>query len=413
MRFPLVLIVILLILGGFLVFRQLTRNQFDLPKGETVPLESLVSEDNQDEIVSLEGGSNDDTESLTSFGPIKSNRQIFVTDRVKHNIPLNEIISGGPPKDGIPAIDNPKFISITEASGFIRDEEPGLGLVIKGEARFYPYLILVWHEIVNDTIQGEPVLVTYCPLCATGIVFERKIPTTGEVTTFGTSGKLWQSNLLMYNRTKKGEEDKESLWSQVLGEAVVGEFTGTRLRIVLSDTIRFGEWKKLHSDTRVLSRDTGTTRPYGSNPYGDYFTSGGTIFPVANQDGRLEAKDFVLGVEINNNFKAYESGAVARAGVINDELGNIKLLVVKQPGTSFGIQEAGVVRIFERTLDGKTYSFELKNGILFDKETNSQWNFEGEAVSGPLKGSKFTQVPYIPGFWFSWVAVHPDTELFK
>ena len=398
MRLSLILLIIIVGLAGFVIFRGVTRDTFELPKGEAVPLE-------------ISG--NDGQKKPISFGSITSNRQIFVTDGVKHNIPLDEIISGGPPKDGIPPIDNPKFVSVKEAGNFLDDEEPGLGVVIKGEARFYPYQILVWHEITNDTIQGEPVLVTYCPLCATGITFERKISTTGEVTTFGTSGKLWQSNLLMYNRTKTGEEDKESLWSQVLGEAVVGEFTGTKLRIIISDTIRFGDWKKLHPDTKVLSRDTGSSRPYGTDPYGDYYTSGSIIFPLANQDDRLELKDFVLGIEINNKFKAYESQATARAGVINDELANTKILVVHQPETNTGVQEAGVVRMFERTLDGQTYSFEIKNNLLFDKETNSQWTFNGEAVSGSLKGSQLKSVSYIPGFWFSWVAVHPETELFK
>ena len=398
MRLSLILLIIVVGLAGFVIFRRITRNDFELPKGEAVPLE-----------MSGNGGQ----ENPISFGSITSNRQIFVTDGVKHSILLDEIISGGPPKDGIPAIDNPKFVSVKEAGNFLGDEEPGLGVVIKGEARFYPYQILVWHEIVNDTIQGEPVLITYCPLCATGITFERKIPATGEVTTFGTSGKLWQSNLLMYNRTKTGEEDKESLWSQVLGEAVVGEFTGIKLRILLSDTVRFGDWKKFNPNTKVLSQDTGSPRPYGNNPYGDYFTGGGALFPVANEDGRLEPKDFVLGIEINDKFKAYENRAVAKAGVINDELANVKILVVKQPETNTGVQEAGVVRMFERTLDGQTYSFELKNNLLFDKETGSQWTFNGEAVNGSLKGSQLKSVSYIPGFWFSWVAVHPETELFK
>lgn len=150
----------------------------------------------------------------------------------KHSIPLGEIKSGGPPKDGIPSIDKPNFISIKEAEGFLKESDPGIAINIEGEKRFYPFKILVWHEIVNDMIKGKRVLVTYCPLCLTGIVFDPVVK--GERVEFGVSGKLWNSNLLMYDRKT------DSLWSQVLGEAVVGEMVGTKLAVVPSDIIQFG-----------------------------------------------------------------------------------------------------------------------------------------------------------------------------
>ena len=142
-----------------------------------------------------------------------SSRKIFVTEDVKHSIPLDEIRGGGPPKDGIPSVDAPKFISIKEADAFLDDtSDIMLGIEVKGEARFYPYQILVWHEIVNDTIQDEPVLVTYCPLCATGVAFDRRVD--GEAREFGVSGLLWESNLLMYNRTPGA--GKETIWARFL-----------------------------------------------------------------------------------------------------------------------------------------------------------------------------------------------------
>lgn len=287
-------------------------------------------------------------------------RQVQTTDGVLHSIPLDEILSGGPGKDGIPSIDAPKFLSASDAT-YLNDFDPGVGLTVEGESRFYPYRILVWHEIVNDTVQGKPVLVTYCPLCATGIVFKREV--RGETQEFGVSGKLWQSNLLMYNRTKSA--DDESLWSQVLGEAVVGVHTGEKLNVISSDIVRWGEWKKLHPDTRALSTDTGTRRDYSRDPYGDYYTSESVSFGANFRDTRLHPKTLVHGIEIGGAYKAYPDDAFERNGELDDTLSGKKIHATKSP--------AGEVRF---TADSESL------------------------VS-------------IPGFWFSWLAVHPSTELYQ
>lgn len=354
---------------GVVVF--LTRGeQFEIPRGETVPLgetgtamkETEDSEENvSDEMVEKETTSG----SLSTVGGAAtlptSNREIFVTDGVKHSIPLGEILSGGPPKDGIPSIDDPKFISITEADEFLASDDVGLGVVHKGEARFYPFQILVWHEIVNDTIAGDPVLVTYCPLCATGITFDRKVD--GVATEFGVSGRLWQSNLLMYNRS--ADPDDESLWSQVLGEAVLGEFTGTRLAVVSSDTVRWGDWKKNHPDTTALSRDTGSVRAYGADPYGDYYTNERVSFGATFNDDRLHPKEFVLGVEIGGQYKAYVADQLPEGTTVDSFAG--KTITIEK-------SDIGEVRMFVGT--------------------------ERESLA------------HIDGFWFSWVAVHPETALY-
>tara|TARA_B100000745_G_scaffold300509_1_gene254847 strand:- start:14631 stop:15626 length:996 start_codon:yes stop_codon:yes gene_type:complete len=282
--------------------------------------------------------------------------EINTTDGTKHSIPLNEILSGGPPKDGIPSIDDPKFLSVEDA-GFLGGSDVGLGLSINGEDRFYPYQILVWHEIVNDTVGDTPVLVTYCPLCATGIVFEREVK--GEEQEFGVSGRLWQSNLLMYNR---GEE--ESLWSQVLGEAVVGEHTGEKLAVVRSSTVRWEDWKREHPGTKVLSKDTGAVRVYGQDPYGDYYTNESVSFGASFNDTRLHPKAFVLGIEVQNQFKAYHKDALPE-GETKDSFAGVEVVI-------------------------------SKNSI-------------GE-VSMSIAGE---ELPYVGGFWFSWLAVHEETELYK
>lgn len=339
---------IVVIVAAFLFLQQ--RSGFDIPQGEAVPLEE-----------SELGGNQEISNEITPMGFQTSSRQISVTDGVKHSIPTEDILSGGPGKDGIPSIDNPKFISLTEADEFLDLESIGLGFVWKGEARFYPYQILVWHELVNDTVQGDPVLITYCPLCATGVVFERKV--NGQAAEFGVSGLLWQSNLLMYNRTSN--PDNESLWSQVLGEAVLGEDTGAILKVLSADTVKYGAWKQAHPDTSVLSRDTGTLRSYGSDPYGNYYTDETVGFGATFNDDRLHPKEFVLGVEIAGQFKAYRETAI-RAGTTTDNFAGQELTITKD--------ETGTVRIKDE---------------------------QGE------------EVRIIAGFWFSWLAVHPETELYK
>jgi len=351
MKWYIIFIIVAVFLGGLWVYRQ--SNQFKLPKGETV---SFTTGE-----VWESGAGGDLKKNNTKI--MKSDRKIFITDGVKHSVPLDEILGGGPPKDGIPSIDDPQFVSIDGVEDFLNDDSIGLGISLNGEARFYPYQILVWHEIVNDSIGGTPILVSYCPLCATAIVFSPIVD--GDVQEFGTSGKLWQSNLVMYNRT--GDESTESLWSQVLGEAILGGATGEKLEIIPSDTIKLGQWKDRYPDTKVLSRDTGALRSYGTDPYGDYYTSAGTIFPTsATGDNRLHPKTLVIGVEINGKFKAYEKDNIPEGEMVDIIAGENEITITKN--------ETGQV------------------GVV-DNNTGNE-------------------IPIIAGFWFSWLAVHPDTELY-
>jgi hypothetical protein len=181
------------------------------------------------------------------------------TDFTKHSVPLDEIISGGPPKDGIPSIDDPKFVPVAEAE--LPDREPVIGLIVDGDARAYPLRILIWHEIVNDVIGSVPVAVTYCPLCNTGLVFDRRVG--DRVLEFGTTGKLRHSDLVMYDRTT------ESWWQQFLGEAIVGELTGTQLTILPARLESFAGFKERAPDGRVQVPRS-DARGYGANPYVGY-----------------------------------------------------------------------------------------------------------------------------------------------
>lgn len=337
------ILIVVVLVGGFFVWQKFIRGQIRLPKGETMTEIIVVKEVGEEQ------------------GQTKT---IMVTDNVKHSIPLTEIRSGGPPKDGIPSIDAPKFISPSEASAWLDDSDPGIAFSRGNTHRFYPYQILVWHEIVNDTVEGERVLVSYCPLCLTGFVFDPLVK--NERVAFGTSGKLWKSNLVMYDRKT------DSLWSQILGEAILGEATGTKLQLLPSDQVRFGDWRAAHPDGQVLSRDTGATRFYGSNPYGGYFSVTNLALSLAgNRDTRLPNDALIFGIVVNDHAKAYHIDAVRQKGEVVDEFQG-KQFVLKHD------QKLDAVRVYERLPDGN------------------------EARINPFSS-----------FWFSWAVAHPETELFK
>ncbi len=316
----------------------------------------------------------------------------------KHIVPLNEIVGGGPPQDGIPSIDDPKFVSVAEANQFLQEADQVVGLDINGDIRAYPLQILVWHEIVNDNVGGTPVAVTYCPLCFTNQVFKRTLD--GQTVQFGTSGKLYNSNLVMYDRTSN------SLWSQALGQAIVGEYAGVKLERIPFDVASWKDWKRLYPDTKVLSRDTGSTRPYGADPYGDYYTNGDLFFPVSNKDNRLGLKEIIVGLENAGQYKAYKLQQIEDSKVINDRIGNNSVAL-------FSLHPF-MVRVFDTTVNAQKLEFQFdKNASkITDKQTGSEWNFDGIATAGSLKGKQLMRLPFDEGFWFEWVAFHPETKLY-
>lgn len=320
-----------------------------------------------------------------------------------HMIPLDEIRSGGPPKDGIPSIDVPKFI---DASGWddlrYRTDLLVLGIEVAGKRRAYPFQVMVWHELVNDTFEGVPILASYCPLCGSAIAFVREIDAGNgpEAVEFGVSGKLYNSDMLMYDRKT------DSYWSQLTGTAVVGELTGRRLEIYPSELLPWADWMAAYPDSEVLTRETGHNRDYDNLPYAGYDESSSIWFPVTETDDRLHEKTRVTGVELSlTNFGAYPDEIVAEHGPINDELSGEPLLVFANP-----LSGDNVV-VFRRSVDGRTLTFVEGDGFLTDDETGSQWNYDGLAVSGELEGAQMEAVPTIKGFWFAWFAFHQQTEL--
>jgi len=320
---------------------------------------------------------------------------LMETNGIKHNIPLDKIKGGGPPKDGIPSIDNPVFANVPD-SQFMSDSDTVIGLEINGETKAYPIFILVWHEIINDKVGGIPVAVTYCPLCYTNQVFERLID--GQEVEFGTSGKLYNSNLLMYDRLT------ESYWSQALGIAVKGELTGYELNLIPFDVITWGDWKKLHPDTVVLTTDTGYIRSYATDPYGNYYTEPRIMFPVEHSDDRMHPKEIIIGFNQDHIYKAYKQNDIELNIIINDSIGETPVMLISLYSENS--------RAFERTINELVLNFEYVDGKILDLQTNSEWNYDGLSISGEYRGVQLKRMPIEPGFWFEWFAFHPQTLVY-
>ena len=343
--------------------------------------------------------SNTDNPLYTSISGPTTTTAISAQGEEKSTVPLDEIVSGGPPPDGIPSIDKPKFTSVREADKLLEDSELVVGLNVNGDIRAYPLQILVWHEIVNDNVGGVPVAVTYCPLCFTNQVFNRTLE-DGNIVEFGTSGKLYNSNLVMYDRTS------DSLWSQGLAQGIVGKYAGVNLQRIPFDVANWREWKELYPESKVLSRDTASSRPYGADPYGDYYTNSEVLFPISNKDDRLELKEVIIGLENNGLYKAYKLQDVEDKKVINDVINNRSLALF----SSFPF----MARAFDPVVDDQTLQFryDSQNNTFIDMQTGSEWDFEGAAINGELTGKELNRLPYDQGYWFEWVAFHPDTKLY-
>jgi hypothetical protein len=278
------------------------------------------------------------------------------TDFAKREAPLSEFLSGGPPKDGIPAIDSPKFLSVGEVD-FVRPQEPVIELIVDGEARAYPIQILIWHEIVNDTVAGVPVAVTFCPLCNTALVFDRRVD--GDVLDFGTTGKLRFSDLVMYDR------QTESWWQQFGGDALVGEYTGAQLELLPARIVAWREFAAQHPNGRVLSRQTGHDRPYGSNPYKGYDdVDSPPIAPVPNADDtRLPPKERVVFIQRGEDAVVVPYSVLERKRVVRVIVGGERLVVRFRPGVvsaldSSAIAEGREVGAAEVLRDGRLVEFE-------------------------------------------------------
>ncbi|MDQ3637635.1 MAG: DUF3179 domain-containing protein, partial [Actinomycetota bacterium] len=335
----------------------------------------------------------------------------FETDFAKHSVSYEEILSGGPPKDGIPAIDEPRFVGVEEADEWLEPREPVILLQVGDEARAYPIQVVTWHEIVNDRMNGTPVVVTFCPLCNTAIAFEGTLD--GRELTFGTTGRLRFSNLIMYDR------QTESWWQQATGEAIAGELTGDQLKSLPAPIVSWNDFRSAHPDGEVLSRETGYDRGYGQNPYAGYddVDSSPFLYRGPGTPGDLPPMARVITVDAQGESVAYPYEVLRESPATNDVVDGEPIAVLWQRGTASALdkksidagRDVGSAGVFARKLDGRTLTFRSEGGGIFDEQTGSEWNVLGEAVAGELEGRRLEPVVSIDHFWFSWAAFRPET----
>ena len=269
-------------------------------------------------------------------------------------VPTDEIMSGGPPKDGIPSLTYPKMETTESAGIWLKPRDELIGVKINGQARAYPLRILNWHEVVNDRIGSRKVVITYCPLCGSGVAFDSEDQ-------FGVSGLLYQSDVLLYDRKT------ESLWSQLTAQAITGPRMGERLKPIPIEHTTWEDWSRRHPETQVLSRHTGHQRDYGHDPYSSYRYSPETFFPVSNHDRRLHAKAWVIGLSINGKARAWDTAALKKAGELTENWNGRRLTV--------------------------RYHAEGNRAEVLDAESGKSLNTTSL-------------------YWFAWAAFHPETELY-
>ena len=335
------------------------------------------------------------------------------TNFSRAGIPLSEIESGGPPRDGIPPIDQPKFVPTAEAAEWLKDQEPVVAFELNGDARAYPLQILIWHEIVDDVVGGAPVVITFCPLCNTAIAFDRRLD--GQAFRFGTTGNLRRSDLVMWS-----DDPGETWWQQITGDAIVGDLVGRQLTMLPAEIISFGDFKVAYPHGQVLSRDTGHARGYGSNPYIGYDNINSSPFLYSGPtDSRLPPMERVVTVELNGERVAYPFSKLTRVHAVNDVVGGTPIVVLHQGGTVSALdgpiiaasRDVGAAATFQRELDGSLLTFSLRDDRFVDDQTGSTWDILGRATDGALAGKRLHPVVSANHFWFAWAVFKPDTRI--
>jgi hypothetical protein len=354
---------------------------------------------------------------LEDPGEPRFNTGGWATDFGISSVHFDDVVGGGPPKDGIPAIDDPAYESIDDARTWMDGLSPVVALEVNDEARAYPMAVLTWHEIVNDTLGGEPVTVTFCPLCNTAIAFERTID--GVVHDFGTSGNLLFSNLIMYDR------QTESWWQQATGTGIVGELMGTQLEFLPAQIVSLDQFEATYPEGDVLSRDTGFDRSYGRNPYPGYDRADESPFLFfGTADGRIAPKERVATVGEGSDAIAFAYPELSEVGAVHETVGGEPIVVFWAPGTRSALDssaidegaDVGTTGVYRPIGDGQGLTFERlgpPGTPITDRETGSTWSITGLATEGPLAGTQLERVVSGDHLWFSWAAFNPDTRIWE
>lgn len=315
-------------------------------------------------------------------------------------IPVGEVVDGGPGRDGIPSIQNPVMIEASSITD-IRLNELIVGVFHEDTIHAYSHNILNWHEVVNDSINFNDFVLSYCPL--TGSALSWDVDDTLANTEFGVSGLLYNSNLILYDR------ESESNWSQMLEQSVQGPRSAERPQRLQVVETTWATWRAMYPDSFVMTRSTGSVRDYDAYPYGNYRFDEDLLFPVSNRDNRLHPKERVIGIRNSTSSKVYQIGGFGTATqAVNDHFAGDPIVAV-------GNSAADIAVIFSRELgDGTILTFSPLDGqlpnIMSDSEGNV-WDVFGNAVSGPRTGERLASTNSYTAMWFAWVAFFPDAEI--
>lgn len=297
-------------------------------------------------------------------------------------------------QDAIPSIDEPHYDSVGVADTYLSDSGIGIALTNGENPLFFSFQIMSWHEIVNDTVDGTNLAITYCPLCQSVAVYER-----GE-TEFGTSGNLYENNLVMYSR------EKNSYWSQIPGIQIKGSEIGFELSQLPATLMSWEAFKSQYPNGYALNRKTGAERDYTMDPYWDYYENTEIRFPLHHVDTRFEVKDLVLGYHQGTEYaKAWSMDQISLETVINDTASTQEIVIMHD-------HDFLTTRTFSRVVDNQTLTFKWNGDLLMDEQTGTIWNFKGQGIDGEMNGVQLEEVAMTPSYWFCWVAQFPDTEIY-
>ncbi len=335
------------------------------------------------------------------------------TDSTKAIIDLDSLSRTGR-RDGIPSVDHPKFISQDEAGRWLGDKEPVVALALGNDVRAYPVQILMHHDVVNDVVNGVPVVVTFCILCGSAIAYERHFD--GQTLEFGYAGMLYNSNLVMYDR------QTETWWGQIVGQGLVGRYAGEKLTHLSAPLMSFKEFRQQAPATAmVLSRDTGFDRPYGKGRLKGYDKDPNPIARIFQKavDVRLPAKERVIVLEEGADIVAVPFASLSERKVISLSVGGEARVVFWAPGlTSIYAdsiatgEDIGAAIGYNPVVDGQRLTFRSTgDGTFRDEETGSHWSLSGKAVDGTLQGKRMPAIDSGTHFWFAWAAYRPQTRV--
>ena len=333
----------------------------------------------------------------------------WCTDFSCHTVAFKEILSGCVGRDGIPPLVRPQFESIADAESAMNSLEPVVVVNVNGEARAYPLAIWTWHEVVNDVVGGEPIIVTFCPLCNSALAFNRMLE--GWVFDFGVSGNLRNSNLIMWDR------QTQTWWQRLTGEGIIGELAGHQLPFIPVSIISWDDFKSANPDGLVPSRNTGFYRPYRGYDRVDRppFLFGGDL------DGRLLPEERVAGIDIGDTSAAFPFSVLETERVVNYSVNGTDVVVFFKPGAVSTLDRAliidsndvGSTGVFDANMDGRKLTFSFRNGEFVDDQTGTVWSMLGEGLEGEMAGKSL--IPIVRGnhFWFAWGAFKPDTLIYQ